>query len=226
MRSSKVLRIVFLVLAVIVMAYSVTPALAITISVPGNAGPWDPVLNSAFDYGLHDQASPAIVDAASGLSFGPGANLTVQYLSGTVSVGSGLPFTDALGLTTTPLNDSNTGNGVAPSFYINPSSYPIFSGELVGTFASQNGVIVGSPFVIANGPLTVVVPTGANRLQMGINDNLYSDNVGAYTISVTAPSVGGPVVPEPASAGLLALGIATLLLGTSFGKIRKSFSAT
>jgi hypothetical protein len=108
---------------------------------------------------------------------------------------------------------------------MNPASYPIFSGELVGTFANQSGVIVGSPFVIANGPLTVVVPTGANRLQLGINDNLFSDNVGAYTIGVTVPSGNGSAVPEPASVGLLALGVTTLLLGASFTKIRKSFSS-
>jgi hypothetical protein len=79
MRLSKVLPVVVPVLTVIVMAFAMSPALAVTISVPGNAGPWDPILNSAFDYGVQDQGGAAIADAASGPSVGPGANLTVQY---------------------------------------------------------------------------------------------------------------------------------------------------
>lgn len=222
MRSSKVL-IVILALNISTMAYALSPALAIIISVPGNAGPWDPILNNAFSYGVHDQTSPAIVDVASGLSFAPSTSLTLQYLSGTVSVGNGLPFTDGLGLTTLNVSDYNSVNGVFPSFHINPASDPTFSGELIGTFVNQAGTIVGSPFVFGNGALTVGIPTGASRLQLGINDNLFSDNIGLYMVGVTGSSVDLVPVPEPASGVLLALGITGLLLRRIFAKICKSF---
>jgi hypothetical protein len=43
---------------------------------------------------------------------------------------------------------------------------------------------VGSPFKLGNSA-TVTIPEGASRLQMGINDDVFADNSGALTITVT-----------------------------------------
>jgi hypothetical protein len=63
---------------------------------------------------------------------------------------------------------------------------PVHAGELIGTFAN-NGVIVGQPFAIGDGPATLTIPTGANELRLGIDDNYFGDNTGAFTISVSQP---------------------------------------
>ena len=65
---------------------------------------------------------------------------------------------------------------------MNSSSYPVYARGLVGTFAN-NGVIVGTPFPIGDGPATFIIPAGANQLLLGVDDNYYVDNVGSWQIS-------------------------------------------
>lgn len=67
----------------------------------------------------------------------------------------------------------------------------VYLEELVGTFA-DNGVIVGTPFAIGNGPTTVVIPASANELLMGVNDGWYNDNGGSVRVSVTDTSAAVP----------------------------------
>lgn len=77
----------------------------------------------------------------------------------------------------------------------------VYSMELVGTFAN-NGVIVGRPFPIGNGPTALTVPAGANQLLLGINDNRYGDNSGSFTVVVNVPDNTSPIVscPSPTTA--------------------------
>ncbi|HZU27402.1 MAG TPA: PxKF domain-containing protein [Bryobacteraceae bacterium] len=154
--------------------------------VPSTAGPWDAALNPTFDYThAHDYTAPIVINAASGITFSPGGTVTVSYVSGTVSPGAGYPYFDANGQVGNITNGCvmNSFNGCFPAYYMNPA-VPVYSVELVGTFAN-NGVIVGQPFAIGNGPATLTIPAGANQLQLGINDNSYSDNAGALTVSVS-----------------------------------------
>jgi hypothetical protein len=59
---------------------------------------------------------------------------------------------------------------------------------LVGTFADATGTIVGPrPFFIGDGPVSVTIPVGATRLQMGINDDLFDDNIGLLEVAVSGP---------------------------------------
>ena len=61
----------------------------------------------------------------------------------------------------------------------------------------------GSPFVIGDGPVTELVPVGANLLELGINDNQYCDNSGSLQVSISA-------VPEPATWARMILGFCGL----------------
>jgi hypothetical protein len=192
-------------------------ALALSISVPvsGNAGPWDPIANSGFNYGMHDQAPPSVVGAGSGMWFNSGSGIRIEYLGGTVAVGANYPLLDARGLSYFTYNNLVNGHGAAPSFYMDPLSYPIYSGQLVGTFADAFGTIVGSPFAIGLGPVFLTIPSGVSQLQLGVNDNLFADNIGSFTVQVTGPGPIVPpaaVVPEPGALLLFASGVAGLVL--------------
>jgi len=163
-----------------------------TITVNANQGPWEQSLNPSFNYGYGDNTAPAIVSAASGISFSPGGTVTVKYVSGQVNVfpEGGYPATDANGATAeSPTNDTVVATyGNYPSFYMSPTSYPVYASELVGTFAN-NGVIVGTPFPIGDGPQILTIPAGANQLLLGVDDNDYSDNTGSWQINVSSAAV-------------------------------------
>jgi uncharacterized protein (TIGR03437 family) len=164
-----------------------------TLTVPGTAMPWlysttPGGLNYTYQYGLDDGTNPVIVSAANGLDFAVGRVLTITYLGGTVSVGPelGIPYTDANGL----LNDTATSTGTfAPGHYMSPVA---FIGELVGTFTDENGSIVGMPFALGDGPTNLTIPPGATQLQLGVDDDKYSNNVGSWSIQVSSPSKPAP----------------------------------
>lgn len=145
--------------------------------------PWNSAINKSKDFSLktkkHDaQASPSILKVKTG------NNLTIQYMLGDVYADrKGHPErkTDADGYP----KAMNTYVGCLPSFYINDQ---INHMALIGTFADSNGVIVGSPFLIGNGPVNLIVPEGAEQLQLGINDNLFRDNSGLFIVKVSINS--------------------------------------
>jgi len=169
-----------------------------TITVNGTQGPWLQSLNPSFNYGSNDNLAPAVVSASSGVSFAPGGTLTVTYVSGQVNVfpEGGFPATDANGDSADPTNTTViAGYGSYPSYFMNPNSYPVYASELVGAFAN-NGVIVGTPFPVGDGPENLTIPAGANQLLLGVDDNDYSDNVGSWNISVSS---AGPVVTGPST---------------------------
>jgi uncharacterized protein (TIGR03437 family) len=171
-----------------------------TMTVNANQGPWEQSANPNFTYGYGDNAAPAIISTASGIPFAPGGKVTVTYLSGQVNVfpEGGYPATDANGATTeTPTNNTVVATyGSYPSYFASASSYPIYASELIGTFAN-NGVIVGTPFPIGDGPKTFTIPAGANQLLLGVDDNDYSDNTGSWQIKVTYAAGSGSSTGNP-----------------------------
>ena len=188
-----VLAIAILFGSAAVLAQSSTTPLRIyggaIVTVDSHAGPWLQSLDPAYDYGAHDNAAPTIVNSAnSGIDFTPGKVLTITYMSGLVSAGGSLPFTDANGDLTSPygcgpgLREPNKFH--LPCFYtdLNKQTHLM---ELIGVFADGNGVIVGQPFTIGDGPCEAAVPPGAAQLQLGVNDDIYYDNKGSLAIQVT-----------------------------------------
>jgi len=175
----------------------------VTVTVPAQAGPWDPALNPLFDYGEHDQAPPVAISNLAGVPLAPGTALQLRYLAGMVSVGAGWPSADASGDAQVPL--TSTSPRSYPSRYLAATAYPVNLGSLIGVFA-RDGAVVGHPFKVGNGPLAVVVPNGANQLLLGVNDDHFGDNSGAWTIEVALSSTGGGL-----STGTIALGTGVLL---------------
>ena len=146
----------------------VRPAAAATITttVIGTDMPWNWVnlaLNTSEQFGINDGTSPDVISAASGFNFAAGNMLTLTYLSGTVAVGTSFPAEDAKGDIADSANNGTGSTGkVFPSFYMSSSTYPINLGELVGTFATSTGAIVGTPFVVGDGPTVLIDPVRRN----------------------------------------------------------------
>lgn len=148
--------------------------------VNSKSGPWNPAINKSKNY-IHKLrvksnglAPPTIVKVRQG------DNLTIRYELGNVYADyQGHPErkTDADGYSKT----MSTYAGLLPSVYIDGQ---INHMALIGTFADSKGVIVGSPFLIGNGPIDLIVPENAERLQLGINDNLFKDNYGYFIVNV------------------------------------------
>jgi uncharacterized protein (TIGR03437 family) len=171
---------------------TVAAAQSTTVTVNANQGPWVQSLNPSFNYGGGDNAAPTAVGASSGIPFSPGGTVTVTYVSGLVNVfpEGGFTATDANGYSGDATNNTVLANGSYPSYFISSSSYPVYASELIGTFAN-NGVIVGNPFPVGDGPKTFTIPSGANQLLLGVDDNDYTDNTGSWQIKVTyGPAVG------------------------------------
>jgi hypothetical protein len=196
----------------------VSPAQAGTITtavtVDGTHMPWNWVnlgLNTSDQFGLNDGTGPVVISAANGFAFNSGDVLTLTYLSGLVSVGSSFPNADANGDTADAVNNGNGSTGQPfPSHYMNPATYPINLGELVGTFANSSGAIVGTPFAVGDGPDAVTIPAGATQLQLGVNDDRFPDNTGSWSIRVSGPGPVASSVPEPSSAALCGLALVCL----------------
>lgn len=178
-----------------------TAVKAVPVVVSGASGPWDVLLNPNYPFGspvgpADGQLPPSVVDSHLGVIFVAGDPLTIT--SRTPGQDTLLLdthdhlYSDANGL----LNPDPSGFGT-PGIYL-PGTQKLE--ELLGTFA-YDGVIVGNPFFIGNGPTTVVIPDGANELLMGVNDGWYVDNGGSVTVDITGPSV-----PE-ASSTVILLGI-------------------
>jgi PEP-CTERM motif len=183
-------------------------ASASTVDVLGTAGPWDPTIAGNPAYGTGDQ-TPATVVSVNG-----GDNITITYLSGLTSAFSGLaPSVDATGYvgsgfgSGTGLTGVGSSGNVFPSFTIDPtnSGSPIYLAALIGDFVNASGVVIGTPFAPGDGPFAVTAPSGAVALQLGLNDDIFSDNTGDLQIDVTGSTVVSGV-PEPSTWAMMILG--------------------
>jgi uncharacterized repeat protein (TIGR03803 family) len=176
------------------------------ILVNGASGPWDVSLNTNYTYGevVSGQPNvnlpPAMIDGSYGLIFTPGNSLTISSLTPgqmTLSPGPSAGWCDANGMPS--WGPATVGS---PGAYI---SETVYLEELVGTFA-YNGVIKGQPFAIRNGPTTVIIPTGANQLLLGVCDGWYNDNAGSVEVGITGLCTNNCTNCPPVGAVLLNTG--------------------
>jgi hypothetical protein len=157
-----------------------------TFDVPGTARPWDQIVNStmvfdgyASDYGT---ATAPITVALGDFGIKAGASIGLTCIGGVTNAG-GLPNTDCRGLLA-PFGPSNDAwqpacNSYYPSKYVDASEYPVNLFQLLGSFTSDAGVVIGKPFVITPSGRNVQVPAGATKMQVGFNECKYNDNSAA-----------------------------------------------
>jgi hypothetical protein len=204
-----------LVFAVLLSIFcGINSGYATTVGVNGKSGPWNwnSNLNTSYSYGvfLNGQDNynlpPTVIDSSSGLAMTPGDTLTIKWLSGDVCGGAnggawtnGANGNPGWGVYSSPSNAPGT-----PAYYVPSDQFPVYFMQLMGVFANSAGAIVGDPFMIGNGPLTVSIPNGSSQLQMGFVDGWYNDNFATLQVSVTEAA---PAVPAPATLLLLGPGL-------------------
>lgn len=192
----------------LVAAAGTASATTVTVSVSAFSGPWDPTIAGNPAYGVGDNSPATVIPVA------PNATVGITYLSGLTSAFSGAGATqDANGYTYLSFGSGVGFTGVGssgtyfPSHAIDPtnSGSPIYLSELIGDFVNSSGVVLAA-FAVGDGPFSIAAPAGTAALQLGVNDDIYSDNSGALNVQVSGVSA----VPLPAALPMFGAAIAGL----------------
>jgi hypothetical protein len=152
----------------------------VSLSVSGQSNPWDQALNPTMIYTPPGDVYPPLVVSLSTYTITPGAYIALRCSGGTTNAG-GLPATGCNGLAGFGFPPTDTMwqpacNSYYPSYYIDPSNYPMYVFDVIGVFTTASGVVVGKPFFVPPSTVNVLVPPGAAQLQLGMNDCLNHDN--------------------------------------------------
>ncbi|HTZ70071.1 MAG TPA: hypothetical protein VMB71_05410, partial [Acetobacteraceae bacterium] len=129
-----------------------------------------------------DGTGPVVITLTS-LNAAPGQTLQIKYLSGQICPGGGYPCVDARGYSGF-VTDHNLGNSGTyfPSLYVKKE--PTYLEELIGVYTDSKGKLIGRPFAVPDRHAQAI-PAGATQLQLGANDDIFSDNTGSWLIKVT-----------------------------------------
>lgn len=169
------------VMAAMVAAVPAANAREVTIRVDAKSVPWRTGLNRKMPFGIGDGEAPTVLW---GDRFPAGSKIQVTSKGQTTTIPGSPPF----GPGGIPSWTNDRGLALFPSHYIDTSTRPAHLNELVGCFIDGDGVCIGKPFVIGEAA-AVTIPQGTAGLSMGLNDDKFSDNEGAFTVTV--------VIPEP-----------------------------
>ena len=168
-----------------------------TVFLDGRSGPWDIATNPSYPYadipccgGPEIHLAPTAVSSTSGLSFTAGNSLRIEYVSGLANAGGSGVYNDANGATWWPIETGGPGQYVTGENYLE---------QVIGVFANSAGVIVGSPFTIGNGPVNMVIPSGATQLLLGFNDSWYSDNGAGLYMKVSDVATLSAITVTPST---------------------------
>lgn len=153
--------------------------LVLSVSVPGNTMPWLTSSNPSLNYGINDGRTPVILKHT--LIAGQAITITA---TGTVKPSDSRPYVGPDGQSGVLTGDTLGSSGTYfPSHYVSPNG-TIQLAMLMGAFTDSFGVVVQA-VAIGAGPITLTVPAGATLLQLGINDDHFSDNLGSFSATVT-----------------------------------------
>ncbi len=157
-----------------------TNAQAQTYKIPSTAKAWENKNNPNYLIGIGDGTAPVV---AEGLSLNSGKKIHITASGNTKTFPSGA-LTGPEGQQDFIIDDNTGSSGrFLPSKYIDPLEFPVFLNELIGVFIDAKGVIIGKPFPIGK-EWKGIVPTGAVKLQFGINDDVLGDNSGELSIII------------------------------------------
>ena len=213
--------------AVLVCGLAAGSASASIVSVAGTAAP--------YDWTVAGIAGAMSFDATAATRVGvnAGDSITITYLDGLTGAfsdglgnpgapevdgkgyqflifGSGAPFggdpADPENFPPTVPTGIGSSGFPLPSFYLDPNNTGenVWLNALMGDFVDASGQVL-SLFVINNGPVNFVAPTGAVALQLGVNDDLFGDNSGALRVQVDGSTFTAGV-PEPTTWALMLSG--------------------
>ena len=151
-----------------------------TVSVPGTAMPWSLQANPMVAFSKDDGTKPV---EAKGIKIVPGTEVTITATGSTTTVAGGGSFGPE-GQAEFIATDQPGGSGTDfPARYVHPDFYPVHLNELIGAFVDGKGALVARPFAVG-ASFTVTVPPKAEKLQFGINDDIFADNGGSLTVTV------------------------------------------
>ena len=159
---------------------------SVTKTVSALDGPWDQTINTSMVYATAGEDPLPLKITLSTYGIVPGSFIALECISGT-SNGGGLPNSGCAGLNDDGYGPTNNVFQPAcgtyyPSAYVDPTNYPIYLMQVIGAFATSAGVVVGLPFPLSPQVEFVSVPAGAEVLQLGFDDCLFSDNSGSLRV--------------------------------------------
>jgi len=160
---------------------SVVLAAEAVVKVPGTAMPWSQKINPNIPFGRNDGTKPAELK---GLKIVAGQSLRITAMGGTSTIPGGPEFGPA-GQESFIATDQIGGSGsIFPARFIDPSAYPVHLNELIGVFSDAKGHLIARPFAVGES-FEVTVPANAEKLQFGLNDDIFADNAGELTVTVS-----------------------------------------
>lgn len=170
---------------VVLLSFMIMPAVAgeVTVKVPGTAMPWSQKSNPNIPFGRGDGTKPVVVKD---VKIVPGTSVSITATGETSTIPGGAYF-DPSGQTDFVATDQVGGSGsIFPAYFIDPSLYPVHLNELIGVFTDAKGALVARPFPVGEA-FDVIVPPNAEKLQFGLNDDIFADNDGSLTVTVKTP---------------------------------------
>jgi hypothetical protein len=154
---------------------------SVTVTVPGTSMPWSQKANPNIPFGRNDGTKPVEVK---GLKFAVGQTLRITAIGGTSTIPGGPQFGSA-GQDSFIATDQVGGSGsIFPARFIDPASYPVHLNALIGVFTDAKGHLIARPFSVGEA-FEVTVPANAEKLQFGLNDDIFADNAGELTVTVS-----------------------------------------
>ncbi len=146
----------------------------VSLSIPSTSGPWLVSANPSKPYSSYSASAPVVV-LLSTYSLTVGNTIYLKCTGGS----GGFWTADHPCISDVMTNINTTDN---PTYYIPGYADPDHEAQIIGVFANSSGVVIGSPFIISEITKSVVIPSGATRIQFGINDNYHADNTGTINM--------------------------------------------